>query len=397
MQVRLRVENPERKPQVMLFEAGSPAEAIRQAGARGIRVLGIESAGAAEPSALSQGRQAFPLLMFSQELLALLEAGLNLNEALEALHAKEARPAAKAVLAEVLAALRRGRSFSDALAEYPQQFPELYVATVKAAERTGDLPNALLRYIAYQLQIEALRKKLVSAAIYPVMLLCVGGAVLFFLLGYVVPKFSMVYDSSGRELPWLSELLLSFGRAIRSHWPWILGTVALAVGGLVYGLMQPALRRRLGEAVLGVPLLRRKAEEFRFARFYRALGLLLAAGIPLIRAMGMAENLLLSGQRRRLASARVMVEQGQALSAALVQQGLASPVAESLLRVGERSGRLGDMLEHTARFHDEDFARWVDWASRLLEPMLMTVMGLVIGIVVVLMYIPIFELAGSMQ
>ena len=148
--------------------------------------------------------------------------------------------------------------------------------------------------------------------------------------------------------------------------------------------------------MLRLPWLDAKAQEFRLARFYRAVSLLLASGIALTRAMGMVTGLLSRAQQPALQAARLAVEQGRSLSDALLAQGLASPVADSLIRVGERSGQLADMLERTARFHDEDFARWIDWASRLLEPVLMALIGLVIGAIVVLMYIPIFELAGSL-
>jgi general secretion pathway protein F len=300
-------------------------------------------------------------------------------------------------LADVLSALRQGRNFSDVLASTPQHFPEVYVATVRAAERTGDLPRALSRYIAYQLQFDAIKKKLIAASIYPAMLLIVGGFVTLFLLGYVVPRFSAVYESSGRDMPWLSSALLGFGKLIYHHWSIALTALLAVVAALGFGITQPVGRTFLLNQVMRFPWMSRKADEFRLTRFYRAVSLLLASGIPLARAMGMVTGLLSLNQQRRLAESRLAVEQGQALSAALLVSGLASPVAESLIKVGERSGQMAEMLERTARFQDDDFTRSVDWFSRLLEPMLMTAIGLVIGTVVVLMYMPIFDLAGSLQ
>jgi len=373
----------------------SQVEATRRAVAAGFKVLAIETARPARTAATS-GKTRFPLLLFTQELLALLEAGLNLTEALATLMTKERQPLARAVLGQVLQALREGRNFSEVLAAMPQHFPEVYAATVRASERTGDLPQALARYIAYQVQFDTLRKKLASAAIYPLMLLAVGGFVTLFLLGYVVPRFSAVYESSGREMPWMSTVLLGFGKAIHTHWQVALTGLVTVLGGGAWALSQPPIRARLVGGVLRLPGLAGRADEFRLARFYRAVSLLLAAGIALPRAMGMVTGLLGPAQQPRLAQARAAVEQGQMLSSALLGAGLASPVAESLIKVGERSGALADMLERTARFQDEDFSRWVDWASRLLEPVLMAVLGLVIGTVVVLMYMPIFELAGSL-
>ncbi|MFC5473807.1 type II secretion system F family protein [Paraherbaspirillum soli] len=395
--LRLQVQGVDGRAQTLEFTDITEAEAIRRTVARGLRVLAIESAAAGASASDSGAKTRFPLLLFSQELLALLDAGLNLTEALTTLHNKERQPAVRAVLGDLLQTLREGRSFSDVLALAPQHFPEVYVAIVRASERTGDLPQSLARYIAYQSQFDVIQKKLISAAIYPVMLLVVGGFVTLFLLGYVVPRFSAVYESSGREIPFLSRILLTFGKSIYNNWQLALGALLSVFTVLGWWISRPEGRARMLNQVLRLPWLAAKANEFRLARFYRAVSLLLAAGIALSRAMGMVTGLLSAEQQSKLAQSRLAVEQGQSLSTALLAAGLASPVAESLIKVGERSGQLAEMLERTARFQDEDFARWVDWASRLLEPILMTVIGLVIGTVVVLMYMPIFDLAGSLE
>ena len=195
----------------------------------------------------------------------------------------------------------------------------------------------------------------------------------------------------------MSALLLDFGKVIYNHWQIALGGLSLLLAVCAWAVFRAEGRAWLLAQVLRLPFLASRAEEFRLARFYRAVSLLLAAGISLPRAMGMVTGLLSRAQQQRLQIARQAVEQGHSLSAALVSAALASPVAESLIKVGERSGQMAEMLERTARFVDDDFSRWVDWTSRLLEPMLMVVIGLVIGTVVVLMYLPIFDLAGSLQ
>lgn len=313
------------------------------------------------------------------------------------LHNKETRAGAKATLAAIVLTLQQGQSFSDTLAGFPDIFPDIYIATVHAAERSGNLPEALARFVAYQLQFDAIRKKLISAAIYPCMLLVVGGLVTLFLLGYVVPKFSVVYESSGREIPWMSQMLLGFGQTLAAHPLLCAGALAAVVGAVVFGIANRAMRMALVLRLLRLPVLAGKAAEFRLARFYRALSLLLHAGIPLHKALAMVGPMLLPAQQEQLAQARRAVQEGMPFSTALEQADMATPVAQSLLKVGENTGRLGDMLERSAKFHDEEFARWVDWASRLLEPLLMTIIGVVIGGVVVLMYMPIFELAGSLS
>jgi general secretion pathway protein F len=394
---RLRVQDATGAQRWMEFSNADTTEAMRRATARGLRVLATEALQQGDVKKTAGKSACFPLLLFTQELLALLDAGLNLTEVLVTLHVKEREAGARVTLAAILQALREGRSFSDALAAAPGNFPLVYIATVRAAERTGDLASALTRYIAYQMQLETIRKKLISTAIYPVMLLAVGGLVTLFLLGYVVPRFSVVYESSGRELPWLSGLLLQSGKLIYNNWQLAACSLLSLVGLSIWGLSRPQGRIWMLDKVLGLPWLRQRTDEFRLARFYRSVSLLLASGIALPRAMGMVTGLLSVRQQTQLARCRLAVEQGQSLSLALVQEGLASPVAESLIKVGERSGQMADMLERTARFADDDFSRWMDWASRLLEPVLMAVIGVVIGTVVVLMYMPIFELAGSLQ
>jgi general secretion pathway protein F len=394
--VRLRVRSGDGDERVVDFTVGDAAEAVQRAASRGLQVLAIESPVQAA-AAQADRRAKFPLMLFSQELLALLEAGLNLTEALATLLAKERTPSTRAILRSIVEALGEGRNFSAVLADRPAHFPEVYVATVRAAERSGDLGRALARYIAYQLQFEVIRKKLISVAIYPLMLLTVGAFVTLFLLGFVVPRFSVAYQSAGREMPWLSSLLLVVGQTIAGHWQWVLlGMVSILVL-LGWAISRPTGRRFLVDQFLRLPWLAEKSAEFRLARFYRAVSLLLASGIALPRAMAMVSGLLGPAQRLGLDRARIAVDEGKSLSTALVAAGLANVVAESLIKVGERSGQLAEMLERSARFQDDDFARWIDWASKLLEPVLMAVIGIVIGAVVVLMYLPIFDLAGSLQ
>lgn len=399
VQLRVQQRGASAGAQHIAIDAASEADAIRLAVKNGWQVLAIDSLAAPDAAASHVGnsRAPFPLLQFSQELMALLEAGLNLTEAITTLHNKENRLAVKQIIGGILLALQHGKSYSDTLQAYPQVFSDIYIATMRAAERSGNLPEALSRFVGYQLQFDAIKKKLASAAIYPCMLLGVGGLVTLFLLGYVVPKFSVVFESSGRDLPWASQMLIGFGKAISGHATVFLLGLATVVTALVMALMHPPIRARLIELVLRLPVLAEKAAEFRLARFYRALSLLLHAGIPLAKGLAMVAPMLLASQQTALLQARRLVEEGQPFSSALEQFNLVTPVAQSLLKVGENTGRMGDMLERSAKFHDDEFARWVDWATRLLEPMLMAIMGVVIGGVVVLMYMPIFELAGSLS
>ena len=216
---------------ILALDATDEQDAHRQAIAQGYSVLSVQQERSVGGGLLSRGGR-FPLVLFSQELLALLEAGLSLVESIEALLEKESRPEPKRILRGVVEQLYEGRTLSVALQKFPREFPDLYIATVRASERTGDLAQALQRYVGYQEQMESVRKKIVSAAIYPVILLAVGGLVTLFLLGYVVPRFSRIYEDLGSNLPLMSRLLMQWGQLLAANGPTILIAVVAVLTAL---------------------------------------------------------------------------------------------------------------------------------------------------------------------
>jgi general secretion pathway protein F len=347
--------------------------------------------------ALPKRKARFPATLFSMELLSLLEAGLNLVEALQTLSEKEGGGERAEVLSTILAAIHRGEPFSQAVAALPRHFSPLYVATIKAAERTGNVPEALGRYIAYQEELERVRKKIVSASIYPAILMVVGGLVLAFLMLYVVPRFARVYEDMAGTLPFFSKLLLAFGGFIGNNVVVLAGAFCGLIAGAVWAWSRPEVRSWLNTQVWRVPALGKRMKVYQLARLYRTTAMLLRAGIPAVRALDMVRDLLAAHLRPQLVLAKKKIEQGVAMSAALGAVGLATPVAARMMVVGERSGDMGEMLSQIARFHDDEVARYVEWFTRAFEPILMAVLGLAIGGVVVLMYMPIFELAGSIR
>jgi general secretion pathway protein F len=345
----------------------------------------------------SRRRGVFPLPLFTRQLLALQRAGLTVFEGLETLAAQDSDPLTAEVLEALLGHLREGLSLSAALQRHPEAFPDLYVATVRASERTGDLSEALERYLAFHEKLAELKKKIVSAAIYPVLLIAIGGLVTLFLLGYVVPRFALVFADSGREPEGLSSLLFAWGGFINEHAGSLAIASVLAVGGLVVIASMPAVRAAAARAVWRVPALGKHIRLVYLARFYRTTGMLLRAGIPLKTALGMIAEILPVALRAGLARSVADIEQGRSFSQAAEGGGLTTPVALRMIAVGERSGQLGEMLESVAGFYDEEINRLVDTFTRLFEPLLMTVIGGVIGGIVLLLYMPIFELAGNFQ
>lgn len=339
----------------------------------------------------------FPLPLFTRQLLSLLQAGLTVVEGLETLAAQDQGSVTSEVLTRLLGHLREGQSLSTALQRHPEAFPELYVATVKASERTGDMPEALQRYLVFHEKLAELKKKIVSAAIYPVLLMSVGSLVTLFLLGYVVPRFSLVFADSGREPEGLSSLLFAWGGFINGHAGQLGVGLVLTVAGLVGLFSLPAVRAAAARSVWRFPALGERIRLVYLARFYRTTGMLLRAGIPLKTTLGMVADILPAALREGLHRAVADIEQGQPFSRAVEGGGLTTPVALRMIAVGERSGQLGDMMESVATFYDEEINRLVDTFTRLFEPLLMTFIGGVIGGIVLLLYMPIFELAGNFQ
>jgi general secretion pathway protein F len=337
------------------------------------------------------------LAVFSQQLVSLLDAGLSLVESLEALAERDSNSGTQRTLERVLGRLYEGQTLATALSEHPGVFPPLYVASVRASECTGALQEALTRYIAYAEQAEALRKTLVNACIYPAVLLGAGLLVTLFLMGYVVPRFSSIYEDVGTDLPAASRLLLQWGQLIDAHTGLMVILTVASIGGGIYLLTRPATRAKVGEWVTRIPSVGRQLHLYQMARLYRTTGMLLRGGMPAVAALQMSAGLLRAGSRTAFAAATQSVREGQSLAQAMERNGLTSPVAARMLRVGERSGNMGEMMERIASFCDEELARWVAVVTRLIEPILMTVIGLVIGVIVVLMYFPIFQLAGSIR
>jgi general secretion pathway protein F len=377
------------------MEAASEASAAESASRQGLTVLSIQRRGIV-PLPLCRGSR-FPTTLFSIELISLLEAGMNLVEALQALGHRPQRGERQSVMSGILSAIARGESFSRAIAAFPQHFSPLYIATIKSSERTGNVRDALSRYVAYREEQDRVRKKVLSACIYPAILVVAGFLVLSFLMFYVVPHFARVYEEISSSLPFFSGLLFALGRGIQEH-----GT-AIAVSGMATTVLaayvgsRAGFRTWLNECIWRIPGVGERMKTYQLARLYRTVGMLLRAGIPAVQAFDMAHGLLSRQLRVPLQRAREEIAQGRSMSSALTAAGFASAVTERMLAVGERSGDMGQMMERIARFHDDDVSRFVDWSTRAFEPVLMALLGIAVGLVVVLMYMPIFELAGGLQ
>ena len=370
---------------------------------QGLRVLSCNPA--ASGFARGGGRAGMPRLapvrldvgLFAHELGTLLDAGLGIIDAIDTLADKERLPAAREVLRQLVSALKEGRSLSSALQDKPAVFPELLVASIAASEQTGHMAAGLQRYAANFESLRAIRAKALGSLVYPALLLLVGSGVVLFLLGFVVPRFSVLIESTRGEIPLASRILLDVGKTVHAN-----GQLA-AVAMLGLGILTAWRCRQAARAGWNLPLLQRipvigrLTRTFRTAQFYRTAGMLVEAGIPAVRALEMCASLLTPQDARGLRVAVEAMRAGEAIGPALQASGMADPVALRMLAVAQRTGRLAEILSRIAGFQESSLLQALDVATRLFEPMLMIFIGLVIGGVVVLMYLPIFDLASSIQ
>jgi len=396
MQYELKVLRGNEGITTLLLEASDSAEAEALAKTRGYSVIATKTK--QQWSMLNLRRKTkFPLVMFSQELVALLQAGLSLIEVLETLAEKEALPEVKKTLNQIIAHLYEGHNLSYALEQSPNDFPSLYVATVRSSEKTGTLPEVLSRYIVYESQMDGIKKKIITSSIYPVLLAVVGTLVVVFLMVFVVPSFSHIYEDMGGDLPLMSRLLMQWGQFLEAHSKTLLVVTLAVFAGLFVAAIQPASQAWLKRKMWDFPAIGKRLYLYQMARFFRSLGMLLQGGMPILVALKMVSGLLQESMREQLRLASLSVQEGVSISQAMEKYGLVTPLALRLLRVGERTGQMGEMMERIAAFYEEETVRWIERFVKLFEPLLMLFVGLLVGIIVVLMYFPIFELAGSIK
>ncbi|NRF68877.1 type II secretion system F family protein [Aquincola sp. S2] len=398
MRVRADIVEGRAPPRRIELDAASLDDARRQAQRLGYAVLAChaldDSFGARWQRRRRAGSGRFELPVFVEQLRDLLVAGLSVIEALEALQ-PDARGDGSTVIDGLARALRSGSPLSGALAQQPV-FPALLVALVHAAELTSDLPQALARFLEHEQRIAALRHRVLATSIYPLLLCGVGALVLLFLLFHVMPRFARVFDGMAGPLPWSAELMLGWSRLLGGHaaLPWtVLGV--LAAGG-VWLLRSPAARARALRVLGAWAPLRRLLHTYHLARWYRATGLLVAGGIVLPEALALAQALLPAALQPAGRDVQRAVHDGLMPSAAYRRAGMATAVADKLLVAGERSGELGTVLGRIAHFHDEEVGRTLERAMRAFEPIVMVLIGVGVGLLVLLMYLPIFDLASAL-
>jgi len=357
---------------------------------------GVGSA-AASGKSWSWGR--LPLgefLIFNQELLALVKSGLPVLRVWELLIERSAHAGFQQVLRNVREEIRGGSSASDALAKHPLYFPDLYVATVKAGEQSGNLPDVLQRYVVYLKLMMGLRQKVMKALSYPVFLILIGVGVIGFLLTYVMPTFVSVYGESAKALPWATQALLDVVNHAESR----LLPLGLLLMGFVLGVRAyyatPTGRLVIDRLLLKLPLFGPIAVKHNTVQLTRTLGTILAGGIPLVDALQNARSAVSNRWvSQGLAGAVNEIREGVTLASALDRPRVLPKLAIEMLSVGEETGSLDAMLRDVAEFYEADLDTRLTQLTTWIEPALLLVMGVLVGGIVIVMYLPVFQMAGS--
>ncbi|MBX3305052.1 MAG: type II secretion system F family protein [Nitrospira sp.] len=335
-------------------------------------------------------------MIFNQELLALIKSGLPILRVWDLLIDRAGHPGFRQVLREVKEDIRSGASASEALAKHTSYFPDLYVATIKAGEQSGNLSEVLQRYVAYLKLMIGLRQKMTKAISYPIFLIVIGMAVIGFLVAYVMPTFVSVYGETGKTLPWATQLLLQLV-AHAEVWG-LAATIALA--GVILGIRTyyatSAGQLMIDRFILNLPLVGMVAVEHNAVQFTRTLGTILAGGTPLVDALQGARaavsNRFISS---RLAGAVEEIREGTTLADALERCQVLPKLVIEMLSVGEETGSLESMLKDVAEFYEADIDTRLGQLTTWMEPALLLVMGVLVGGIVIVMYLPVFQMAGT--
>jgi type IV pilus assembly protein PilC len=307
-------------------------------------------------------------------------------------------PVFKGVLDDVYERVRAGSALSEAFEAHGQLFPGVYTASLLAGEKSGNLEQVLRRYVSYVKIVSGVRRKTISALVYPLILLVLSLIVVTIIVVRVVPEFGAFYNQFGHELPWSTRVIVGVSAFVTTYFALILLVIAGAVVGVWGWVKQPGQRRRLDRLILRVPALGPIAQKFATSQAARTLATLLGGGIPLVNALEVTSrslsNQYMAGE---LEGAAQHVREGRALATAMQDSGAFPDVSIKMVEVGESTGALQEMLNSLADFYDEEIETNLGRFITLVEPILLVVMGLIIAGLLLALYMPLFNLSSALR
>jgi type IV pilus assembly protein PilC len=400
MEFRCRLGTPGGEVIEGIYVSDSEARLRRELEEKGLYVLGIQRAGA-----FGLGSLAFPhrrkvptreFLVFNQELATLLKAGMPLVQSLEILRRRVANPVFKSVLDDVHDRVRAGSSLSEAFESHGAMFPGVYTASLLAGEKSGSLEQVIRRYVAYVKVVSAVKRKTISALVYPAILLALSIVVVGIIVLRVVPEFGSFYEQFGAELPLATRIIVAISNFAGSYFFLLLLAIAAAGVAFWFWLKRPGSRIVFDRWVLGIPSLGSIARKFGTSQAARTLATLLGGGIPLVNAIDVASRSIQNRYlARELQTAGQQVREGRALALALADTGAFPDVAIKMVEVGEQTGALQEMLNSLADFYDEEIETNLGRFITIVEPALLVIMGIVIAGLLLSLYMPLFQLSNA--
>ncbi len=333
---------------------------------------------------------------FNKEFAVLIRTGLPIVNALDTITEKSKPSELTAILQQVRYDVSTGESLSEAFAKYPRHFSGLYISALQAGERSGNIPDALEKHSVYLKSVMALRRQLITASVYPLILTAAAVAVLLLLLVWVVPSFTQTYFESDTPLPTITTLLIAVSNIIRSNFVYLVLAVIGLLVGFQWALRQEGFRLRFDQLALHLPYTGRIYRSYATALFTRTVAMILSAGATLIEAVSLAAGALNNRFLQAQTTAVVArITEGHGFSEALEETGQFPHLAVRMIAAGESGGELEQVLQDAADFYDDEVEVMLTALSAGIEPALMILMGLLIGFIVLAMYMPIFQLAGT--
>jgi|EndMetStandDraft_3_1072993.scaffolds.fasta_scaffold26287_2 type IV pilus assembly protein PilC len=406
MEFQCRLGTPQGEVVEGIYAAENEARLRHELEEKGLLVLDIRARGALGGVSLPglggflSGQRKVSsreFLVFNQELATLLKAGLPLVQSLDILRRSVPNQTFKAVLDDVHERVRAGTSLSEAFEAHATLFPGVYTASLMAGEKSGNLDQVLRRFIAYVKIIGNVKRKTMSALMYPVILLLLSVVVVMVIMIKVVPSFADFYGDFGAKLPWITQILIVISDAITHN----LLLILIVVGGGSVAFWRwfkvPGQRQRLHAALMRAPFIGGTVTQFATSQLARTLATLLSGGIPLVTALDVASRAV--GNRAMAWHVREVTQQvreGQPLAVAMNQRGVFPDVAVKMVEVGEATGALQDMLNALADFYDEDIETTLARFVTLVEPLMLVIMGLVIAVLLLALYMPVFNLSATL-
>lgn len=403
MQFICRIGTPDGRVLEEVFTASDESALRSDLGKRGYHLFEVRRRGAASGRALPalgrMIRRRIPVqefVIFNQELAALLKAGLPLLQALDLMLERMKNPYFRSVLTDVRDRVKSGSELSDAFAAHGDLFPRLYPSSLKAGERSGELELVIRRFIRYMKLLLDARRRVISALIYPAVLVCLSIAMIAVMAIYVVPKFMGFFAELGTDLPLITQIVLAISTFASANWPLLL--VLLVLGGLAlrsWGRTEPG-RLAIDRLKLRTPFLGPVLHRFALSEFCRSLSTLLSGGIPLVPAFEIAiASVGNAYARHRLEPTVQMVREGKPFYSALEKSEIFLDMSIDMVKVGETTGSLDDMLNSVSEFLDEQVETRMQRLLSLVEPMMLVFMGIIIAILLISIYLPMFSMLGS--